>query len=137
LSGSNGRYLFPGPDQLAEADLDGLGLPITRAGAIRSLAAAFVSGLRIDRGVDRVELRRQLLDLPGIGPWTADIIAMRAAGDPDVLPVGDLVIRQGAAAVGLPDDPAALVELSSPWSPWRSYVAHHLWATATSTRRNP
>jgi AraC family transcriptional regulator, regulatory protein of adaptative response / DNA-3-methyladenine glycosylase II len=137
LPGSNGRYLFPGPDELAEADLDGLGVPITRAGAIRSLAAACVSGLRVDRGVDRVELRRQLLDLPGIGPWTADIIAMRAAGDPDVLPVGDLVIRRGAAAIGLPDDPAALVELSSPWSPWRSYVAHHLWATATSTRSNP
>ena len=52
---------------------------------------------------------------------------MRGFGDPDVLLTGDVALRKGAAALGLPDDPAALSERALPWRPWRSYAGMHLW----------
>ena len=69
------------------------------------------------------------LDLPGIGPWTVDSIAMRALGDPDVFLAGDLGIRQVAAGLGLPTTPARLTAHAHSWRPWRSYAVLHLWGT--------
>jgi AraC family transcriptional regulator of adaptative response / DNA-3-methyladenine glycosylase II len=66
--------------------------------------------------------------LPGIGPWTRDVISMRALGDPDVFPVGDLGVRRGAAAVGLPEGRLALSERAERWRPWRAYAVQYLWA---------
>ena len=67
--------------------------------------------------------------IPGIGPWTAGYVALRALGDPDQLLVGDLAIRKAAARLGLPDDQAALAKVGARWAPWRSYANHHLWAS--------
>jgi AraC family transcriptional regulator, regulatory protein of adaptative response / DNA-3-methyladenine glycosylase II len=66
--------------------------------------------------------------LPGIGPWTSDVIAMRALGDPDAFPVTDLGVRRGAAALGLPDARSALTGWAERWRPWRAYAVQHLWA---------
>jgi 3-methyladenine DNA glycosylase/8-oxoguanine DNA glycosylase len=94
--------------------------------------------VRLGPGVDRSEARTSLLNLAGIGPWTADYIAMRALSDPDVLLATDLIVRQGAEAVGLPSDMKALAQKANDWRPWGSYVTHHLWsiATAATAARN-
>src|SRR5215211_256875 len=65
--------------------------------------------------------------LPGIGPWTAEVIAMRGLGDPDAFPATDLGVRLAAKQLGLPKDSRALTERSSRWRPWRSYAIQHLW----------
>ncbi len=126
---------FPDPDTLAGADLAPTGLTGARQRTIAGLAQAVASGrLNLTSGAERQQTRDDLLALPGIGPWTADIIAMRALGDPDVFPVGDLVLRKAAAAIGLPDNANQLADVAESWAPWRSYAAHHLWASIYPTR---
>jgi len=89
-----------------------------------------VEGLQLDGGSDRSEVREALLALPGIGPWTADYIALRALGDPDVFLPTDLGVRRGAKALGLPDDPKELAAHAERWRPWRSYATIRLWRHA-------
>ena len=123
-------HLFPSPDALADADLSEVGMPEARRRALRSLAAAVADGrLVLDAGVARDETVAALQALPGIGPWTASYVAMRALGDPDVFLEGDLGVRKAAAALGLPQTPRALAEHARRWGPWRSYAVLHLWAT--------
>ena len=69
----------------------------------------------------------RLVDLPGIGPWTADYVAMRALADPDIFLPTDIGVRN--ALVGLGHDPAAVIATSEAWRPWRSYALMHLWNT--------
>jgi AraC family transcriptional regulator of adaptative response / DNA-3-methyladenine glycosylase II len=71
-----------------------------------------------------------MLELPGIGPWTASYVAMRALGDPDVFLPSDLGVRQGLRAMGLPGESRAADEISRNWRPWRSYAMQHVWAAA-------
>jgi AraC family transcriptional regulator of adaptative response / DNA-3-methyladenine glycosylase II len=124
--------LFPTPDALAALDPESLPLPRQRAAALVQLGDAVASGrLRLDPGADRSEARQVLLGIPGIGPWTADYVAMRALGDPDVMAGGDLVVRQRAARLGI--GPSELAARSREWAPWRTTVVHHLWAADDST----
>ncbi|HEV2640366.1 MAG TPA: Ada metal-binding domain-containing protein [Actinocrinis sp.] len=121
--------LFPAPAALADGDLDGLGLTGARARSIRALAEAVAAGrLALTRHTDRAAARAALLELPGIGPWTADYLGLRALGDPDAFPAGDLVLRQAAARLGLPDTEKTLTAYAERWRPWRGYAAVHLWA---------
>ena len=90
--------------------------------------AVDTGGVTIDPGCDPAELRRSLVALPGIGPWTAEYVAMRALRDPDAFMPTDLGIRRAAAAVGLPEDPGLLVGAAEQWRPWRSYAMAHLWS---------
>lgn len=121
-------HVFPNADELAAADLSTMGLTTRRQDCIRALATAQLDGrLDLQPGADRESTRAELLALPGIGPWTADIIAMRALGDPDVFPTGDLVLRNQAADLGLSSDEPTLRTEAAQWMPWRSYAAHHLW----------
>jgi AraC family transcriptional regulator of adaptative response / DNA-3-methyladenine glycosylase II len=118
-------HAFPDATAVADADLDGLGLTGGRIRTLRALAQAVADDdLVIDPIADRDDVRRRLLALPGVGPWTADYIAMRALGDPDAFPATDLVL---ARALG--PDGAARAEQ---WRPWRAYAAMHLWAMATT-----
>ena len=113
---------FPTAAALGEADLSGLGLTGARVRALRVLAIEVAEGrLSLDGGADRVETRARLLALPGVGPWTADYIAMRALGDPDAWPESDLVLRRRVAARSAAPES---------WRPWRAYGALHLWADA-------
>lgn len=126
-------WLFPSPDELAACDPASLALPRARGRAVVALATALVQGdVELDPGVDRGATRSALLAVPGVGPWTADYVRMRALGDPDVLLVCDLVVRRVAARIGLdlPRDAPAGLGTAARWSPWRSYVSHHLWAVA-------
>ena len=116
--------LFPTAQALADADPATLPMPRARGRTVRALAQAFADGdLALDPGVDRDAERARLLALPGIGPWTADYLRMRALGDPDVLLSGDLGVRRAAAALGVD-----LTAGDGDWAPWRSYATHHLWA---------
>lgn len=122
-------HAFPSPDALATARLDGIGLPESRRATLRELARRLASGeLVLDGGADRAVVRRRLLEIPGVGAWTATYISLRALGDPDAFPAGDLGLRRAASKLGLPDSPAALAARSEPWRPWRAYAAHYLWS---------
>jgi AraC family transcriptional regulator of adaptative response / DNA-3-methyladenine glycosylase II len=68
--------------------------------------------------------------VPGIGPWTADYVALRVFGDPDAFPAGDLIVRRQAERLGLPGTEKALLAHAEAWRPWRAYAALHLWASA-------
>jgi AraC family transcriptional regulator of adaptative response / DNA-3-methyladenine glycosylase II len=116
--------LFPGPDAVADADLRALGLPRARAGALAALAAAAAAGgVDLDPGADREATERALLALPGIGPWTAAYVRMRALADPDAFLPTDLGLRRALAARGVTDAPAR----AERWRPWRAYALMHLW----------
>ena len=125
-------HLFPTPAalvELAEDDPGAFSMPAGRRRAVVALAHAVDAGdVVIDPGADPAELRRSLVALPGIGPWTAEYVAMRALRDPDAFMPTDLGIRRGAVALGLPDDPTHLRDMTEHWRPWRSYAMAHLWA---------
>jgi AraC family transcriptional regulator, regulatory protein of adaptative response / DNA-3-methyladenine glycosylase II len=116
--------LFPTADEVAALDPESLPMPKARARSVLATAAAFAAGsIRLDPGVERVDVRAALLALPGIGPWSADYLLMRAAGDPDVLLTTDLGVRRSADDLGLD-----LTGGGPEWAPWRSYATYHLWA---------
>jgi AraC family transcriptional regulator of adaptative response / DNA-3-methyladenine glycosylase II len=123
---------FPGAAEVAAAPDEAFRMPTSRRQTIRALAVAVSDGsLHLDPGADRAETEATLLNLPGIGPWTAQYVAMRALGDPDVLMPTDLGVRRGAAALGLPTNPTVLgAHANTLWAPWRSYATMHLWRHA-------
>jgi AraC family transcriptional regulator of adaptative response / DNA-3-methyladenine glycosylase II len=122
-------HLFPSPADLANANLDGLGITGSRIRALQALARAVAEKqLDFSAGVD--EVIAALTALPGFGAWTAQYIAMRALGEPDAFPTGDLVLRRMASTT---DKPLSIRELESraeAWRPWRGYAVMHLWAAS-------
>ncbi|WP_431236935.1 AlkA N-terminal domain-containing protein [Mycolicibacterium aichiense] len=123
-------HTFPSTAQLADIDPAHLAVPAARRRSVTTLIAALGGGeLTLNPGCDWQQARRQLLALPGIGPWTAEIVAMRALGDPDAFPASDLGVRLAAEQLGLPADVRALTAHSAQWRPWRSYAVQHLWTT--------
>ena len=121
-------HLFPRAEVLAEVDPEDLPMPRARGRALNALCAALAAGdIPLDRSAERGEVRARLLALPGIGPWTADYIAMRALGDPDVFLPTDVGVRHALRARG--DDPRSADQLSQAWRPWRSYALMHLWTS--------
>ncbi|UXY32801.1 AlkA N-terminal domain-containing protein [Streptomyces sp. HUAS TT20] len=123
-------HLFPAPEALAALDPDQLAMPRTRRTTFTTLVAQLADG-NLNLGVesDWAEARARLLSLPGFGPWTVDVIAMRALGDPDAFLPTDLGIRRAAQELGLPSTPAALTARAAAWRPWRAYAVQYLWAT--------
>lgn len=122
---------FPSAAALVELDLSDVGLTKARQRTLHALAQAVADNeLHLDSTVDRTQTRTTLLSLPGIGPWTADVIAMRALGDTDVLLGSDLVVQRLLVANNLdPKNSDSTAHLA----PWRSYVACTLWATRDLT----
>jgi AraC family transcriptional regulator of adaptative response / DNA-3-methyladenine glycosylase II len=120
--------LFPGPEILAEADVAGIGMPAQRGETIRNLARAMINGrLRLDAPADLEEVTDRLMEIPGVGPWTAHYVAMRAFKEPDAFPEGDLGLRRALARGDKPLAPKELAEKAKAWRPWRAYAAMHLW----------
>ncbi|MGA7051891.1 MAG: DNA-3-methyladenine glycosylase 2 family protein [Mycobacterium sp.] len=123
-------HTFPSVEQLAELDPVHLAVPKARQRTLTALVTGLADGsLVLDAGSDWESARRQLLALPGVGPWTAEVIAMRGLGDPDAFPASDLGLQLAAKQLGLPAQQRALVEHSATWRPWRSYATQHLWTT--------
>jgi AraC family transcriptional regulator, regulatory protein of adaptative response / DNA-3-methyladenine glycosylase II len=121
-------HTFPTAERIADIDAESLPMPRVRARALVTLCQALADRrLRLDRGAERDAVRASLLAMPGIGPWTADYVAMRALGHPDVFLPTDIGIRD--ALLGLRRDPAEAVRLAADWSPWRSYAQLYLWHT--------
>lgn len=123
-------HFFPSPQAIALADLQGLGLTRSRVTALQALAHAVIEeGLVLDRDADRERTVAQLQHIPGVGPWTASYIAMRALGDPDALPVADLGLRHAFERQGMAASARSIERRSEAWRPWRAYAAHHLWVS--------
>ncbi|XUL92209.1 AlkA N-terminal domain-containing protein [Streptomyces galilaeus] len=123
-------HLFPSPEQLAAVNPESLAMPHTRRTTFTTLITQLADGtLHLGVESDWTETRARLLSLPGFGPWTVDVIAMRALGDPDAFLPTDLGIRRAAQELGLPSTPAALTARAAAWRPWRAYAVQYLWAT--------
>ncbi|MEV4757676.1 AlkA N-terminal domain-containing protein [Micromonospora sp. NPDC049559] len=119
---------FPTAAEVAALPDAVFAMPVARRETIRTVARHVAAGeLDLDPGGDRNELVRRLTALPGIGGWTAGYVALRGLGDPDTFLSGDLAVRRGATALGLPGDPKALEEHATAWRPWRSYSVIRLW----------
>jgi AraC family transcriptional regulator of adaptative response / DNA-3-methyladenine glycosylase II len=117
-------HLFPRPDVLADAKLASIGLPGARAETIRALARA-VSERRIsfEGVVDSDAFLNRLCEIPGIGKWTAQYVAMRALAEPDAFPIGDLGLLRATAL----SSSRELERRAENWRPWRAYAAMYLW----------
>jgi AraC family transcriptional regulator of adaptative response / DNA-3-methyladenine glycosylase II len=124
-------HRFPSARSLAELDPVDLPFPRSRGRALRELARLVaVDGVRFDAGADAAAALAALLDVPGVGPWTASYVAMRALGDPDAFLPADVGVRDALRRLGR--DPAEATELAEAWRPWRSYAVMHLWALVSA-----
>jgi AraC family transcriptional regulator of adaptative response / DNA-3-methyladenine glycosylase II len=121
-------HVFPDAAAVADADDDVLAMPARRRETLRGICAALRDGdVDLGPGADRARARRDLLALPGIGPWTVEYIAMRALGDPDAFPASDLGILHGLRALGVEADAREAERRSQAWRPFRAYTVLHLW----------
>ncbi|MGL6235823.1 MAG: AlkA N-terminal domain-containing protein [Segniliparus sp.] len=121
--------IFPTAEQVAADGGASLRGPAARTRAILAVAQALANGkLEPHTGMESAELRKQLLDLPGIGPWTADYVVLRYLLDPDTLLDTDLVVRRGAEDLGID------LKEARRHSPWRSYFGLRLWQHALRRR---
>lgn len=129
---------FPSAAAMADGDLSGLGLTTARATTLRTLAAAVAQRrLDLDPSANRESTRAGLLAIPGIGPWTASYVSMRALSDPDSFPASDLGLLRGSARLGGPSTAGTLARHAARWSPWRSYAAQQLWTIPTDHEDHP
>ena len=131
LVGVYGDGAFPTAEALVDADVAAVGMPGARGRAVRSLARAV-----LDRGPDFLsdprEVRPTLLAIDGIGPWTAEYVAMRVAHDPDAFPASDSAVRKALDTTAVEAERGA-----EPWRPWRAYAVMYLWAAGATPRRPP
>jgi len=120
--------LFPTPQAVAQGNLEKIGMPTRRVATLQRLAAAVADGalaLHTDQGAD--DLVARLCKLPGIGPWTAQYIALRGFGEADAFPAADLGLMKAPlwGPGGL--SAKALLGRAEAWRPWRAYAAMHIW----------
>ena len=122
------EHLFPTPEALADADLTAIGLTRARAETVRTMARALLDG-RVDFKSERTldDFTARWIALPGIGPWTAHYIAMRALGHPDAFPAEDLVLQRALPNDGSRLTAKSLIAHAQAWRPWRAYAVIHLW----------
>ncbi len=115
---------FPTPRALADADMQGIGMPGKRVQALQGVARAIADNAipALDPGGNHTEIKSALLELPGIGPWTVEYFAMRALRDQNAWPGSDLVLKRVAAQ----HDATA-------WQPYRGYAAMHFWNQASQS----
>jgi AraC family transcriptional regulator of adaptative response / DNA-3-methyladenine glycosylase II len=118
-------HVFPSPEILAQADLASVVMPKARAATIRAFARAVCDGrIKFEGIVDTDDFLARLREIPGIGPWTAQYVAMRALGEPDAFPSGDIGLLR---ALGL-ESSGELERRSAAWRPWRAYATMYLWS---------
>jgi AraC family transcriptional regulator of adaptative response / DNA-3-methyladenine glycosylase II len=130
-------HAFPTAVALASVDPAAFPVPARRQHTLHELTGRLADGrIRLDPGADRDLVEYELSRIPGIGPWTAGYVRMRALSDPDVFLATDLGVRQGLLRVGLPGSPAAAGRTAEAWRPWRSYAQIHLWALTARRHRH-
>ena len=124
-------HLFPAPEILAEANLAGIGLPKARAETIRVLAREVCDGqISFARIPDSEVFLGRLREIPGIGEWTAQYVAMRALNEPDAFPSSDLGLLHAMALASSRE----LERRAEAWRPWRAYAAMYLWNVAVKRK---
>jgi len=124
-------HLFPTPEVLAKAKLASIGLPRARADTIQALARMVCDGrISFEGIVDSADFLTRLCEIPGIGKWTAQYVAMRALREPDAFPCGDLGLLH-ALNLGSPRE---LEQRGEAWRPWRAYAAMYLWSIASKSK---
>ncbi|MFV0287243.1 MAG: DNA-3-methyladenine glycosylase 2 family protein [Demequina sp.] len=127
--------MFPAAAALAAGVEEAMGGPHARRRALAAAMAAIADGsLVLDAGRTVAQATADLEALPGIGPWTSHYVALRVLGATDILLTGDVAVRAGARALGIPDAPRDLVAATAAAAPWRSYVMMHLWRAASPNR---
>ncbi|MBO3275627.1 DNA-3-methyladenine glycosylase family protein [Pseudomonas schmalbachii] len=122
------RRLFPTPEALAGANLDGIGMPGKRVATLQRFAEACASGalaLHVEDGAEA--LVQRLCALPGIGPWTAEYVALRAFGEADAFPAADLGLLKAPVWGEGGISARELARRAEAWRPWRAYAAVYLW----------
>ncbi|WP_371368534.1 DNA-3-methyladenine glycosylase [Pseudomonas sp. QL9] len=122
------QRLFPTPRAIAEANLDGIGMPGKRVATLQHFAAAVAEGaleLHVEDGAETLVVR--LCELPGIGPWTAEYVALRAFGEADAFPAADLGLLKSPVWGEGGITARALQKRAENWRPWRAYAAVYLW----------
>jgi AraC family transcriptional regulator, regulatory protein of adaptative response / DNA-3-methyladenine glycosylase II len=130
-------HLFPTAAALVKVEPERLPMPTSRRRALVALAGALANGrIVIDAGVDHARVREHLLELPGIGPWTADYIALRALRDPDAFLASDLGVRRALEALGYDGSPSSATRIAESWRPYRAYALMHLWASLKAGGRH-
>jgi AraC family transcriptional regulator, regulatory protein of adaptative response / DNA-3-methyladenine glycosylase II len=118
--------LFPTPEALEDAQP---AMPAARRRCLAALVEALASGqLALHPGCDRQKAISVMSELPGFGPWTIQVVAMRALGDPDAFIASDLGVRRAAQALAMPAGTRPLTAHSQRWSPWRAYAVQYLWS---------
>ena len=123
-------HTFPTAEAIAGCSTVDFTMPTARARALINASQQLADGnIVIDAGSDRDEISRQLEALPGIGPWTASYVALRALGDPDVFLPTDIGVRNALRLLGVESSARDAATLAESWRPWRSYALHHLWAS--------
>lgn len=126
-------HVFPTAAAIAGLDPDALPMPRRRGRTLVAVAAELAAGrLVLDDAVDRAGAHRALLALPGIGPWTAGYVAMRALRDPDAFIPGDAGLRHGLVKLGCDPSPREADRVAERWRPYRAYAIQHLWALAAA-----
>jgi AraC family transcriptional regulator of adaptative response / DNA-3-methyladenine glycosylase II len=124
-------HLFPDPAALAALDPAALALPQARRTTLTTLVGALATGeIDLSPASDWQQARVQLARLPGLGPWTIEMVAMRALGDPDAFVAADLGVRRAARDMGLPVSASALTRHATAWRPWRAYAVQYLWSSS-------
>ncbi|MGB4072820.1 DNA-3-methyladenine glycosylase family protein [Pseudomonas sp.] len=122
------QRLFPSPQAIAEANLEGIGMPGKRVQTLQHFAAQVACGLlRLDLQDGYTAFVERLCALPGIGPWTAEYIALRAFGEVDAFPASDLGLLKAPVWGANGIDAKQLKARAEAWRPWRAYAAAHLW----------
>lgn len=130
--------LFPTAEQVADGDLSNIGMPQKRADALQRFARGIAEGslnLSIDDTADALVDR--LCQLQGIGPWTAQYIALRAFGAKDAFPVSDLGLLKAPVWGDGGIDARRLAKRAEAWRPYRAYAAIHLWQNYTPVPPGP
>ena len=121
------RWYAPQAARVAEASVQtliDLGLTQRRAQTISTLARVLAEGqFKLEGGVALARTLESFQAIPGIGPWTAQYVAMRALRDPDAFPASDLALMKVLQVTR----PAQALAASESWRPWRAYAALHLW----------
>jgi AraC family transcriptional regulator, regulatory protein of adaptative response / DNA-3-methyladenine glycosylase II len=124
-------HAFPGPERIAAAtteEIAELGIIRSRAGAIQALAGAWPEATRhLQERREPEPLIEMLKALPGIGPWTAHYIAMRALSWPDAFPPNDVAVLNAAKPLFGVTTQREADTLCDRWRPWRAYAVLRLW----------
>jgi AraC family transcriptional regulator, regulatory protein of adaptative response / DNA-3-methyladenine glycosylase II len=133
LATTNGiTHIFPTPEKLADADLASAGVPRATAATLRAFAQAVCGGqIRFEGILDGSDFSKRLREIPGIGKWTAQYVAMSVLRDPDAFPSGDIALQRAIGERSAGD----LEKRSEAWRPWRSYAAMLLWQSNRNGNR--